>query len=248
MKILIAFAFCWITAFSFAQNIKFNIITSGDYSQSEYTYPGGNLAEHIDAKLPLGFSIGLQAEWMFSKKFSVYSGLTYQQKNFFPRLGLGGPYGPVIDPTGTLNSILSPYLKQHQFQLLSIPVGLKFQPWSFKRINPFVSLGVDASFRFSESEIYQDIWENEEWFKEFKKEDIAIKDNEFAYFGTTINLGIGLSIKITERFSLLLNHQMSLVEFRAANEKFKKNGSMLFEASVLTISQISFGVGAQYSF
>lgn len=237
-----------ISTMAYTQNIKLNLLVNGNHTKSTYTYTGGNIAENILEKQPLGFSIGLQSEFAIAKNWTIFGGLTYHQKNFHPRLALGGPYGGLVDPTGTLNTIIFPYLKRHHFHLLSIPLGIKFNPWSTHRISPYFSLGFDTAFRLAESEAYQDIFENEEWFKEFREDDIVIKDKDIAFFGTNLNVGIGLRLKMSDQWSLLLNQQMSILAFRAANEKFKKNGSLLFEDSWLTLSQMAIGIGIQRSF
>jgi len=247
MKNLFLVFFLFIGTIVSAQNIKLNLIANADYNKFEYTYLGGSIAVQIPETLSIANTFALQAAFGMGEKMSFYTGIHYSKRNLNPRLFLGGVYGGLEDPTGTLSEILSPYLKSHNFKLLTIPVGLKFHPIPFKRVSPYFAFGFNTTFKMHETEVYKDIWAEEEWFVG-EAVEIAIDDDEFGLYGVSFNLGLGLNIKVTDQFSVIFDHSLAIWEFRKGNEKFKKNGEMLYADQFLFLSQVSLGLGLQYNF
>ncbi len=248
MKNVIIICLLLVSMASYAQNLKLNFITSAEYTYSKYSYDSGFIAENKGQSIDLGYSTVLQLEYSFTNKVALYTGLGYRQMNFKPNLVLGSAYGIVEDPTGTLSDIFYPYLAEHSFETITIPLFIKFYALQSGKVNPFIALGFDTNIRYTEVEMYKSLYEDFRPITIPENGAISITEKGFSYFGTSFKVELGMSIELTKKINFLINTQISLLEFRNANEKFKNNDTYVYEDTFLPTSQFVGGAGLQYEF
>lgn len=248
MKIIHTFCLLLLCSWVSAQSYSWSVGLLGgiDWNKSEYTFPLGFVEQTLPSTFPQGHNLGLRISKKIDERFSFSTGLSYSQKNFYPRLMLGGFYGTiVINPLDSNMILHNPYLKEHRFSLLQIPLQMQYHFAKNSKVNPYVSVGFLGSFRFNEVEHYQD---NFVQFGEQEGLEFAIENSDFAFFGLAFNVGLGLSIAMGDNLSLLIEHSGNIWEYRKGNEKFKENGEMLFESKILALSRLSLNLGVAYKF
>lgn len=249
MKKLSMILFLFLTLNSFGQSkFKINLTSGLNYSFTKYTYNDGfTFDEEIDFKMPLGYSINTEIEYQISENTSMLTGLRFKKYNIHPRLALPWSYGTQFELDGETVWMSTPYLAKHEIKTLSIPLVFKRHFNLGKRISYFALMGVEAGFQFDETETYLDR------FQGLVSEDnppavAAFNDDEIQLFNTSIEIGVGLSYRISNSINLLFQTSANVLDFRKGNEKFKKNGDMIWEDTFLPIGQASLGLGIQKEF
>jgi opacity protein-like surface antigen len=157
-----------------------------------------------------------------------------------------GFYGSIIvDPLDTTNVLRFPYLKEHRFSLIQVPVYLHYQFSKNGKVKPYMNIGFVSDFKFNEFERYQDDDTSQGGAEHL---EFWAKDSGLDFFSLAFNLGLGLSIAMGDNLSLLIEHSGNIWEYRKGNEKFKENGEMLFESKILALSRLSLNLGVAYKF
>ena len=140
--LLLLFLFSTIAT---AQNVKLNLVSSLDYKKWEYIYvedPGwGEYQETIRT----GLTIALQTEFGIGKRLAILSGFNYSTREFTIPYYLIGNF-----ETNNPNNIEYCYCIDHPitpYRLLTIPIGIKLYPISFRGIHPYVALSLDLSIQ-----------------------------------------------------------------------------------------------------
>lgn len=217
---------------------EIGIATGAEYYEHDYTYAGGQVNAFADEKKSYGYHLGLRAGVKFGNQFSIRTGIGYAEKHMYPRLQLGFAYGPLAVDVGGAE-LWDPYLYEHHFKTLEIPLMVNFKPALQSKIKPVFSAGFNGSFQFFESEVYKG--NNSFIFAPITvepDEQIAIDDHSFQTFSVSLDAGIGASYDITKTLSIELIHRFSVMEFRPGNEKWKGNNQMLYEDSTLWLSKL----------
>lgn len=249
MKINFIFCLLLIVVGLEAQSSKFNIsLTTGvDWNKSKYTYPGGFINEAVTPTFPLGATSSLRIRKEISSRLSFTTGLNYSKKTFHPRLMLGGVYGSLIinNPEDSTQTLFAPYLEEHTFRLLEVPLRISYQLSQQGVLRPYLGVGFNGSFRINEKELYRDNFipfgeEEGLWFE--------AEDKGLDFFGFSFNAVLGVRIVLSERLAILFEHEASIWEYRSSNEKFKKNGEDLFDSMLLPLSRLSLNFGLEYGF
>lgn len=235
------------SSLSAQSSVRLSIIAGADWNKSNYTFPGGFTNESLGEELPLGHTLGARLRVDLGNQFAFSTGLNYSKKVFHPELMLGGVYGTLlVDPEDESSVLFNPYLEKHDFGLLQLPLHLQYQfSKNGSNLRPYLMIGFTGQFRLNERETYRDTFVDADATEGLS---LAIDESEFGFFGLYFDLGLGFNIKITERLGLLFEHQASLWEYRSGNEKFKKNGELLFENSILSLSRLSLIMGLDYAF
>ena len=246
-KLLLVLLFASIGASAQTTNIQLSILGGVDWNDSEYTFPGGIVDESKSVQVPLGNTLAVRARIKANDKLHFTTGIQYSKKTFYPRLILGGFYGSlqITDPQDSLRVIFNPYLAEHSFKLVQIPLYIQY---SFKEtglLQPYLSIGFMGQARFKEQESFQEAFSSPE---ETEDSRLSVTEKGLSFFGLSFDMGLGVKIAISDRIGILLEQQASIWEYRAENQKFKQNGELLYDTKIRSFSRLSLNAGVEYQF
>lgn len=250
MKNVLVFVFFFIATQLFSQsNFKLNLLGSFDHSFANYDALGGTKNESLDYKLVLGYTVGVALEYTLNDRFSISSGLRYAQRNIRPRMQFGSVYGTSFNIDGESKYMIAPYLAEHNFKTLHLPVLFNYYFKKGERFSWFAKGGMVLGFQIGEEEVIKDaFFRTDGSLTSGQITELKAEEKTFRHFNSTLELGLGFRYKLNATWSVLTQWSAQVLEYRSANEKFKKNGHMLWEDSLLPIGQLSIGVGIQKAF
>lgn len=238
-----ALLLCINFAFSQTSNWAIGLSMSGSVQKGNYTLTDW-INEDVAKAFGQGYGLKVDVARSWNKRWALQSGLQISRVSFHPGMRLPGVYGTRFQFQGKTTTLLVPYLAENNFDLLQIPIGFQFlispnRKWQFS-----TNLAVNSSIKWNETEIYKGL-------------GMGTGNNEqrFAAFATGLNLfGIGLdwgcsiAYPINPQWSIRFYPSIRLLEYRAANEKFKRNGEFLHGQEWLSLSQASLSLGIQRQF
>ncbi len=251
MKNLILYCFLIGTFSAYGQsNFKINLLGSIDYSFSNYTYNNGMLAEEVNYEMPLGNSINFEIEYEVTSSLSVLTGLRYSKKIMLPRLLMPWVYGAILPKDGVDIYVGQPYLHKHELDLISLPISFKKYFIQKEKFGLYALIGTAVSFKYKEKETYRTFseWDINRLEEDGIENNFAYSDKGISLYNSSIELGVGMNYKLTEHLNLLIQANAAVLEYRKENEKFKKNGDLLWEESFIPIGQAALGLGIQRLF
>lgn len=251
MKNFLILCFFLVGSTAFAQsNLKINLIGNADYSFTKYTYNDGQKYEkdqEVDFGIPLGYSFELGFEYQVSERSSIGSGIRFGKHNITPRLRLPPAYGTYFEFEGNTVVMILAYLAKHEINTFSLPLTFKYYFETDNRFSYFATGGVEAAFQYKETEFYKDQRQFDNQSDQIP-EYVYFEDNTFQLFGTSVEVGFGMTYELNESTNLIFQTNANILEYRRGNEKFKKNGTMIWKETFLLIGQASLGIGLQKAF
>ena len=260
MKQLLIFLLIYFCCSGQAQDIQVSLLIKADYSQPKYELENEVSLIDRSAKTRFGYTVSLEAEQNFNAHFSWYGGVGYQYKKFYPRGGMTWHfpyYTPAIHGILEFASFnLNPI--KHEFHLLSIPLGIKWELGQNNKVSPFFGLGIESAFRFSEKETYI-YYSNPAWINRvtdpknsysyvYQIRGNNYREDSFEYFGTALTCVWGLTVKMNPKNAILFQSRVNVVEYRNRNDARITNDYTLWKNSLLMFGQISMGLGWQRAF
>lgn len=184
-------------------------------------------------------SVGLRLERKWKENWVIQSGLSFSKMKFNPQMYLPFSYGTTFEIDTGDEILLDPLLDQHEVNIFSIPLGIKYNFAPNKRWQPFLSFSINPSFKYQETEIYK------EGFDSFNRErkTVHADDPGIDLFNIGFDLEAGIQFKINSFFKVVLAPGIRIKEYRNENEKFKRNRDFLYQSQWLSWTQKKLGVG-----
>lgn len=249
MKKFLLLIFTFFTIHLLAQSdVRINMIGNVDLTHSKYTLANSIVEDTFQNSYAPGYSIGLELEVDLGNRLAFSGGLYYAKMIIQPGLDLGTFYGflfPVDESTSVYMN--GPYLAQHEFSMIQLPFQFKKYFGNGSRLSGYMLTGMTLGFQFNEKEIFREKYDfvtgNDFWVTEFKGEE-----KEFKHMNSSLDVGVGLRYQLNSTWGLLLQTKATALEFRSENEKFKRNGEIMWKDQLLWLGQISLGLGLQRTF
>jgi len=207
---------------------------SMDYTLTENFIEGSTSPSSTHA------SVGVRLERKCSKRWIIQSGLSVSKMNFNSGMYLPWAYGTTFKFDQTEETLLGPVLHQHEMSVLSIPLGIKYNFAPNKKWQPYLSLGINSSVKYRETEIYKETFF---LISEEEQKTLHIKDPGIQLFNLGLDVEAGIQFQINSLFKVVLAPGIRVVEYRNENEKFKRNGDFLYQKQWLNWTQKKLSIG-----
>jgi hypothetical protein len=206
----------WGEVFAQQRRLSVGPYLSADVNRPFHRQVQESINETISLKPSVGITAGVNGLYELSKKTIVGVGFGYAYERYKPnfftnRFGLIAPEDPGL-------FISYPYLTEHRFELIKIPVSLRYYLHTSARLKPYLLTSVENSFSLQEKQTYKGIGNNSGDIFAPAKNGFTVSSNRFKYMSTYLNVGLGVTTQLSSRWQLHLEPALQLIQYRTENQ------------------------------
>jgi hypothetical protein len=219
---------------------------SADVNRPFHRQVQESINETIFSKPSVGITAGIHGLYKLSRKTIVGFGFGYAYERYKPnfftdRFGLIAPEDPEL-------FISYPYLTEHRFESIKIPLSLRYYLHTSARLKPYLLTSVEYSFRLQEKQTYMGIGSISGDIFAPAKNGFTVSSNKFQYISTGFSVGLGVTTQLSSRWQLHLEPALQLVQYRTENQPLQPVEPWSKKNNLATLRSARVGFYLTYTF